>query len=460
MMRDGMEARGAEGLTRQLVRRCMQARQEDLPAEVRTVAAQCVLDWVGVSLAAVGEPPPRILLEELASRGGVAQALAIGSVRWLPAACAAEYNGTLGHTLDYDDVHLAITGHATAVVLPALLAFAQQQQGNVTGARVLAALVAGCEMACRVGKLLAPGHYDRGFHSTSTAGSLGAALACAHLAGLSHEQASIAVGLAAAQASGLKAMFGSMGKPWHAGLAARNGLVAAQLAARGFSGPTDILENPQGFARAYSDDFHPGAALEEPEGGWHLRGTLFKYHASCYGTHACMEALLGLKRRQNFDAREVERVAVRVHDSFATVCNIPAPATDTEARFSLRACAAMTLAGLDTAVPATFGSDSLAHPVVRRLVPAVEVGFAGELPKMASEVRVTLQDGREYRAFHDAGIAAQDLAAQQVKLEAKFHALVGRAVGEVPARRVARAVGELASSSIDPLGEALCACAR
>jgi 2-methylcitrate dehydratase PrpD len=458
-MRDPKNANGREGLTRQLVQRCMQARYEDLPAEVQTVAAQCVLDWLGVSLAAVDETPPRILLDELASRAGVPEATVIGSVLRLPAASAAEYNGTLGHTLDYDDVHLAITGHATAVVLPALLALAQQQR-STSGARLLAALVAGCEMVCRVGKLIAPSHYDRGFHSTSTAGSLGAALACAHLAGLSQEKACVALGLAATQASGLKAMFGSMGKPWHAGLAARNGLVAAGLAARGFTGPVDILEHPQGFAPAYSSDFHADVALEEPEGGWHLRNTLFKYHASCYGTNACMEALLELKRREGFAVEDVESIGVRVHSSSATVCNIPAPSSDTEAKFSLRACAAMTLAGLDTSVPQTFSTESLAHPQVRRMVPRVDVGFDGDLPRMASEVRVTLKDGREHRSFHDAGIAAQDLAAQQRKLEGKFQAIVGRMFGEAPAQRVSQAVRGLASSSLEPLAGALDRCAR
>jgi len=457
-MQDQNSAHGQEGLTQQLVRRCMQARYEGLPADVQTVAAQCVLDWLGVSLAAVDEMPPRILLDELASRAGVQEATVIGSALRLPALSAAEYNGTLGHTLDYDDVHLAITGHATAVLLPALLALAQQR--NTSGPQLLAALVAGCEMACRVGKLIAPSHYDRGFHSTSTAGSLGVALACAHLAGLSQEKACIALGLAATQASGLKAMFGSMGKPWHAGLAARNGLMAARLAARGFTGPMDILENPQGFANAYSGDFHPAAALEEPVGGWHLRNTLFKYHASCYGTSACMEALLELKRGQGFAVEDVESVGVRVHSSSATVCNIPAPTNDTEAKFSLRACAAMTLAGLDTSIPQTFSTDSLAQPQVRRLVPRVDVGFGGDMPKMASEVRVTLKNGRELRAFHDAGIAMRDLAAQQDKLEGKFHAIVGRVFGDAPAQRVSAAVRGLASSSLEPLTDALCGCVR
>ncbi len=446
-----------EGLTQWLVERCMQARFRELPADVRVVAAQCVLDCLGSSLAAVREPAPDIVLSELASRGGLPEATAIGRDLRLPAACAAEYNGTLAHALDYDDVHLAITGHATAVVLPALLALAEQR-GDVSGASLLAALVAGCEMACRVGRLIAPSHYARGFHSTATAGALGAAVACAHLAGLSQEQARIALGLAATQSSGLKAMFGSMGKPWHAGLAARNGLMAVQLAARGFTGPADILESPQGFARAYSDDFHIDAALEEPPGGWHLRNTLFKYHASCYGTHAAMEALMMLQREHGFTAEEVAAIDLRVHDSCANVCDIRRPGNDTEARFSLNACAAMTLAGLDTSSPQEFSSDSLAHPQVHRLIPRVELAFGEEIPKMASEVRVRLENGRAHRVFHDAGVPAIDLRAQQEKVEAKFATIAGGVFGSANAARLSQAVRDLGETPLEPLLTALRSC--
>jgi 2-methylcitrate dehydratase PrpD len=255
-------------------------------------------------------------------------------------------------------------------------------------------------------------------------------------------------------------MFGSMGKPWHAGLAARNGLIAAQLASRGFIGPQDVLEHGQGFASAYSDDFHPNAALEEAESGWHIRDTLFKFHASCYGTNACMEALLTLKQGQGFTVEDVDNVGVMVHSSCATVCNIPSPSNDTESKFSLRACAAMALAGLDTALPETFSTESLAHLQVRRLVPCVQVSFSDNIPKMASEVRVVLKSGEEHRLFHDAGMPGLDLAAQQDKLEGKFRVIVGRVCGDEQAQGVSLAVLSLAKSSLDPLATALHNCKR
>ena len=173
-----------------------------------------------------------------------------------------------------------------------------------------------------------------------------------------------------------------------------------------------------------------------------------------------MEALLSLKHGHGFTAENVERVGVLVHTSSATVCNIPSPTNDTEAKFSLRACAAMTLTGLDTSVPETFSTESLAHLQVRRLMPCVQVSFSDNIPKMASEVWVVLKSGSEHRLFYDAGISARDLAIQQDKLEGKFRAIVGRVCSDAQAQGVSLAVRNLAESSLDPLSAALQDCAR
>lgn len=443
-------------LTERLAELACSVRYASLSADIRQVARQCLQDWAAVSLAAIGDPVATMLLDELAAREGRPEAIAIGSAHRLPAVSAAEYNGTLAHVLDYDDVNLAITGHATAVIVPALLALAQQRGRD--SASMLAAMVAGYDVACRVGLLMAPGHYARGFHSTATMGSLGAAAACAHLLGLTPQQTRVALGLAATQCGGLKAMFGSMGKPWHAGLAARNGLMAAQLAARGFEGPADIIECPQGFAEAFSPDFNLQAALAIPAGGWHIRNTLFKYHASCYATHACMEALATLQREQGWQTQDIEHVDISVHSGFATVCNIAQPRTGNEAKFSLRACAALTLAGVPTAALEAFSEQRLASPQVARLIGVSHVQFSETLPMMASGIAVTHRDGRQYVGFHDAGVPASDLLQQQRKLDAKFQALVVPVVGADHATRLHGALQEWESDGLDALLHALQAC--
>src|SRR5208282_5374636 len=163
------------------------------------------------------------------------------------------------------------------------------------GREVVAAFVAGYEIACRIGMALRPGHYNLGFHSTATVGSFGAAAACARLLGLDAETTATALGIAGTQAAGLKSQFGTMCKPLHAGKAAYHGLLAARLAARGFTARPDILECAQGFARTHSPDFNPERALATPPGGFHLRNNLFKYHAACYLTHAPIETARKLR---------------------------------------------------------------------------------------------------------------------------------------------------------------------
>src|SRR5207302_2792305 len=214
---------------------------------------------------------------------------------------------------------------------------------------VIAAFVAGYETACRVGSALRPGHYDRGFHATGTVGCLGAAAACARLAGLDGEATALALGVAGTQAAGLKSQFGTMCKPFHAGKAAQNGLLAARLAARGFSSRADLIECVQGFALTHGPDFTPAAALATPEGGFHLLANLFKYHAACYFTHAPIECARRLRREYGLTPEMITRITVRIDASCDRVCNIAAPLDGLQSKFSLRQTVAMALAGVDTA---------------------------------------------------------------------------------------------------------------
>src|SRR5213080_4483373 len=187
-------------------------------------------------------------------------------------------------------------GHPSVSILPWLLALAGTPHS--TGREVVAAFVAGYETACRIGMALRPGHYDRGFHATGTVGAFGAAAACAHLLGLDAEATARALGIAGTQAAGLKSQFGTMCKPFHAGKASQSGLLAARLAARGFSSRPDLVECEQGFALTHGPDFHPEAALATPPHGFHLFANLFKYHAACYLTHGPIESARALRERQ------------------------------------------------------------------------------------------------------------------------------------------------------------------
>src|SRR5215203_7194419 len=221
------------GLTGRLVAGVRDLRYDDLPADVIVIAKHCLLDWLGVTLAGSREPLAQMLRDEVAEQGGRPQATLIGTDARASTQQAALVNGAASHALDFDDVHLVMNGHPSVPVLPALLALAEAHDGD--GRALIAAFVAGVEVECRIGALVMPGHYNAGFHATGTLGAFGAAAACAHLLALDTDQWQIALAIAGTQAGGLKAMFGTMCKPLHAGKAAANGLLAATLAARGFT---------------------------------------------------------------------------------------------------------------------------------------------------------------------------------------------------------------------------------
>jgi 2-methylcitrate dehydratase PrpD len=432
-------------VTAEIARRASSLRPGDLPEEIRLLARQCLLDWLGVTLAGAGEDLARLLREEAEAQGGNGVATLIGQGGKTSTQQAALVNGAASHALDYDDVNMAMGGHPTVAVVPALLALAEAR--GASGSDFIAAFVAGYETLCRVGTLVAPGHYARGFHATATVGSFGAAAACAHLLGLDAKTTAVALGIAGTQAAGLKSMFGTMCKPLHAGKAAQNGLIAASLAARGFTSRDDVLDCAQGFALTQSPDFRADAALADPPGGWHLRHNLFKYHAACYLTHAPIECAREIRRRLDLDPSQVSEVVLRVDSGASKVCHILQPRTGLEAKFSLRLTTALALAGCDTAELGTYDERHATDPLLARLRDKVRVDFQRGWPHTLAELKVTLADGRSAEARHDSGKPATDLAAQGRRLDGKFMALAAPVLGEVQARQLADAV-----ATVDGLG--------
>lgn len=430
-----------EGITQALAQRASALRYETLPEDVRLLARQCLLDWLAVTLAGAGEPLVRILIEEMQEQGGAPQAGVVGHPVRLPTHQAALVNGAASHALDYDDVNLVMAGHPSVALLPGLLALAERR--GASGAELLTAFVAGYETACRVGALLGPSHYARGFHATATVGSFGAAAACARLLQLDAPRTALAFGIAGTQAAGLKSMFGTMCKPLHAGRAAYNGLLAANLAARGFDSRADVLEGTQGFAATQSDGARAEAALADPPGGYYLRSNLFKYHAACYLTHAAIECGRGLRAAHGLAPAQIRRVTVRVDAGCDKVCNIPAPANGLQAKFSLRQTVAFALAGVDTARLDSYGEPWLSDPALLVLRDKVVVDLVPDRPHTLAEMDIDLVDGRRLQTSHDAGVPAADFVEQGHRLEAKFLSLVTPTLGTATAQKLLLLVNDL-----------------
>jgi 2-methylcitrate dehydratase PrpD len=365
----------------------------------------------------------RILIDELAPADDPAGVTIVGHGRRARASDAVLINGAMGHALDFDDVIMPM-GHPTVPVAPVVLALAQQR--GASGAAVLEAFIAGVETECRIARLLGPSHYAMGWHTTATTGAFGAAASAAHLLGVEGEALAHAFGLAGTQAAGLKSCFGTMSKPLHPGKAAQNGLLAARLAARGFTSDTDILGSAQGFTATQSTTADPTGALAERTQPWVVEA-LFKYHAACYLTHDSIEAANQVRSEEHIAPESIEAVSVRVPSGHLGVCNIQAPATGLECKFSLRMTTALALSGEDTFQEALFSDATARRPDLVALRDKVSID-----PTQVGRgcvVTVRLKDGRRLERTGDVSQPLRDLALQQDKLERKFRHLTAASLG-------------------------------
>ncbi|WPG41073.1 MmgE/PrpD family protein [Variovorax sp. EBFNA2] len=429
-------------LTSALVARARSIAQTPLRDDMRELARQCVLDWVGVTLAGSREPLVRLLRAQAREDGGNAVATLVGDGSSASVRQAALINGAAGHAIDYDDANVAAQGHVTAAVLPAALAIAEAR--GLGGDALLRAFAAGYEITGMVGQYVGRAHYELGFHGTSTMGSFGAAYAASTLMALDADATAVALGIAGTQAGGQKAQFGTMCKPFHAGKAAENGVVGAQLAARGFTGRADLLEAPQGFGAATTPTPDAKAAVATPAGGSHLHHNLFKYHSACYGTHAAIEAVSAIARQHGLTPSDIECIEIDVESGAQRMCDIRAPRTGLEAKFSIRLNAALAIAGEDTSAPATYSDATAQRADLIALRDRVSVRFmpAG-WPYMLAEARVRTRDGRDLAMRYDSGIPDTDLRRQRMKLERKFMALTVPIVGIRHAQTILRALAEI-----------------
>ncbi len=428
-----------------------------MPADVREAAHRCVQDWMAVALAGTSDPLIRILIDAAKDEGGNPVCTLVAQSERVAPLQAALINGSASHALDFDDVNAGMNGHPTAAILPALLALAETRGAN--GSEIIAAFVAGYETAARVGLLIAPGHYARGYHATCTIGVVAAAAGCARLLRLDMEATTRALGIAATQASGLKGQFGTQCKPFHAGVAAQNGLRAALLASRGMESRTDILERRGGFAAVLSPDFRPDVALADPR-RYFILENLFKYHAACYGTHSAVECVRKLRADHGLTSAAVRRAVVRVEKGCDSICNIPNPRTGLEAKFSLRFMMAAALLARDTSDLSIYSEATCADSAVvamrdRTTVELVQSGWPSH--SLQAEVIVETTDGRRLEAAYDAGIPETDLHAQGERLDAKFDKLAGSMLDAARAKTLKDLLKRLESVSAKEL---MAACAR
>ncbi|WP_338424916.1 MmgE/PrpD family protein [Sphingopyxis kveilinensis] len=399
------------------------------------IAKHCLLDWFGVTLAARHEPIAALLVADADDAGGREQATLVGQGRRVSLRYAALINGAAAHVLDYDDVSFDMQGHPSAPVAPVAVALAEYLR--LPGRALIECFAAGFEAACRVGVLMGSSHYRHGWHTTATFGVFGAAAAAARCLGLDEARTAQAFGIAGCHAAGLKSAFGTMAKSLQVGHAAADGLWAARLAERGVTAPTDIFDVAQGFAATQSISIDRDAARAEPPGGFYLRRNMFKYHSACYLTHSSIEAVRELHRKYPIDPAQIAAVEIVVDQDHLSVCNIEAPVTGLEMKFSLRAMVALALLKRDTAGEASFTAQSARDPMLVAMRDKIRVTARPSWGSSESDVILCMADGRMLSGRYDVGVPAIDLAHQETRLLAKFHSLASPVIGEGGAAELA-----------------------
>lgn len=353
-------------------------RYDDIPAEVATRAKALTLDFLGSAVRARrdAESTPS-LLETLAALGldGAGEATVCGDARTYTPAVAALLNGAFGHSLDFDDTHADSSLHPSAPVVPAALAVGEIVQAS--GRDVLAAIVAGYEVCCRLGNALDPtSHYARGFHPTATAGTFGAAAAAAKLYGLSAERIVAAFGVSGSQAAGSLQFLlnGAWNKRYQVGAAAMNGVIAATLARNGFVGATEAVEGRHGLLAGYSDAARPDKAVAGLGRVYETMNIGVKPYPSCRYTHAAVDALIALRREHNLTPDTIRRVEIGLHRNGITLTGDAATKRHArsvvDGQFSMYFTAALALD------QGSFGWDDYARlgdPAIEALAERIEV---------------------------------------------------------------------------------------
>jgi len=388
-----------ETLTGKLAHFIAQLNYASLPAEVVEKAKLCVMDTLGAALAGSKTPEARIakkLAVKLSQKKEATLFTGKGKVGVLEAALA---NGIMSHVLELDDGNRYAMGHPGVCTIPTVFALGEKEK--IKGKEIVLAIVAGYEVFGRIAAAGNPSHFDRGFHTTGTCGTFGAAAAASRLLKLNEQKIVSALGIAGSQAAGLFAFMadGAMTKVLHAGKAAHNGILSAYLAKEGFTGPAPVLEDKRGFYKAFADSYNPQRILDGLGERYEIMNTYVKFHAACRHTHPALDAILDIRSREAIKPDGIDKVNFYTYAIAARTVEGKEVKTPLSGKMSLPYSAAVAIlegrAGLDEFKPKKIGD-----PAVLNLMQRIDVYADPELEKLVPDRRgaraeVILKDGRK-----------------------------------------------------------------
>ena len=411
---------------------------QDIPSDVMHLAKRCLMNYSGVALFATLDPAIDILLDLLRAEGCSLAATVIGSGFRTSAQNAALANGFLGHLEDYDDTHTTVI-HPSAPILPVALALSEQR--TVSGKDLLGAFAVGVEVACRIG-LVIVAHFRDGaahWHITNTCGVLGAAAAAGRLLKLTQEQMVYAFAIAGTQACGVREVFGSMCKPFHAGKAAQNGVVAALLAQRGFTGTDGIFEGARGLVGVMAKGHDINEATKDLGARWELRQNGLKPYACGQANHGFIDAALALRKQPGVTPQTIKHIQGSVEQFAPALVRRRHPRSGLESKFCYYHSVAAALTD-GQALPAQFTDERASDPAIESLRNRIDFDEDPSLPRRAVRVTLELNDGRTYteRVDHPTGTPGNPMSDTMV--QEKFNGLASKVLGAEKAEKAQRAL--------------------
>lgn len=446
-----------KGTTDALVKFITSAKLETFPADVVAQAKRCLIDGFAVILAGTTDPGNVIIRRYVSATGGTKEASIIGREPLMSSATlAALANGAAGHAMDFDDTQLSTTpdrtyGLLTHPTVPALAsALAVAEQKRASGADFLEAFLTGFEVECKIAEAIDPDHYLRGFHSTATAGTFGAAACAARLMHFDSTTTAHALAIAASLAAGIRVNFGTMTKPLHAGRAAENGIFAAELAGRGFTGGDAALDGQWGYFQVLGGGAEPDrlvGALGRPYSIVNPGVSVKPYPCGSL-SHPSMDAMLKLVTERDIKPDAIKSVRLRAGSNILEPLRYKTARTGLEAKFCvpflLGVIALRRKAGIRE-----FADEFVASEPVQRMMAKVTTVFdpkieAQGFDRIRSVVEIDLQDGRTLVQPSDERYrGGPDWPLTQVELRERFEDNAGLVL---EASRVHRALEQIEST--------------
>ena len=396
-------------------------------------AHRTFLNWTGCAVGGARHEAAQAALDAAAMLQPAPQATLLGRAERVDMASAALINGISSHLFDFDDTHLKTIIHPAGPVASALLALAEVT--GASGRQVIDALVLGIDVSCRLGNVMYPDHYDRGWHITGSTGQMGAAAGCARLLGLDEERTAMALGIAASQPVGMREQFGTMTKPFHPGAAARAGLVSALLAKHGFTASGRSIEAPRGYVQVVSTKCDWNEATDELGRRFEISFNTYKPFACGIVIHPTIDAAVQLRER-GVRAQDVERIELKVHSLVLELTGKKEPKDGLQGKFSVYHGFAAGLV-FGQAGEGEYADDIVTRADVVALRGKVVATVDDSIAEAAADVTAVLKDGRRERVFVEHAIGSLERPMTDANLEAKLRSLAEPVIG---AERVGRLI--------------------